>query len=156
MATSHSNRKTFLAILTVGGLLLWGCSGVLRALLFPENVYFTAGTVEELPERFRGWVPPEATAIRLRTYQSAYWITAESRCKEPNAIRWASSINCPLGSQWGISKLPDHSLPADQLGFISVPNDKERYSWSSGGRGARISLVYDRKTTTLYLLKNSG
>ena len=156
MSTTYSNRSKSLALVAISGLLLWTCRGVFQTVFFPQYQYFTANSLQELPEEFRHWAPPEATSIRVRTYQSGYWITSESQCNECDAVRWAASINHPLDSLADIPDVPDHSLPADQLGFISIPIDKERYCWRQPQAGGRTSLVYDRNTKTLYVIKNSG
>ena len=159
--SSQSERKhtrrvwTILAIAAVMTMaLLWPARNVLREILFPENAYYSADTRTDLPERFHDWVPPNATSIRLRTYQSAWWITVESNCSESDAVAWAISIQHPLDSEGNVPQLPDHSLPPEQLGFISVPTDHERYLWHAGQGGRVSNLVYDRESETLYLLQS--
>jgi len=126
----------------------------LRELLFPENAYYDAKTAAEIPERFQAYIPNDASGIRLRTYQSAWWITVESSCNEEDATNWAISINRPLDSKGQVPELPDHSLPADELGFIPVTNVADRYLWHVGRQGNVSNIVYDRKTQRLYYLQS--
>ncbi|QDT08019.1 hypothetical protein K227x_64490 [Rubripirellula lacrimiformis] len=134
--------------------LLWPVRNILRELFFPENAYFTATTATDLPERFRRYVPEDATAIRLRTYQSAWWVTVESHCSESEAAGWAESIDHSLDSKGAVPELPDHSLPAHQLGFFPVANDQQRFVWHSGSHGRVSNVIYDRETETLYFLQS--
>lgn len=134
--------------------ILWPVRNILLETFFPENAYFSASTVSELPERFRDYVPKNATNIRLRTYQSSWWITVESTCSEPDATHWALSHDRTLGSDGRVPDLPDHSLPPNQLGFVPVANDHERYLWHSGNYGNISDIVYDRETQRLYYLQS--
>jgi len=134
--------------------ILWPARNILREVFFPENSYFTATIASELPERFQDYVPKNATAICLRTYQSAWWITVESTCSESDAKNWALSFNRTLGSTGNVPELPDHSLPAHQLGFVPIVTNHERYIWHSGNQGNISNIVYDRETQRLYYLQS--
>jgi hypothetical protein len=126
----------------------------LRDAFFPQNIYFNASSPEQLPKRFHDYVPVNASDIRLRTYQSAWWVTVESTCKEVDAATWALSINRPLDSNGQIPELPDHSLPANELGFVPITNTPNRYLWHVGNQGNVSNVVYDRKTKRLYYLQS--
>lgn len=142
----------FVAMSAVG--IAFISQSFLREVLFPESRYFTATNSEKLPKRFQVYVPVSASDIRLRTYQSAWWITVESTCTEADAANWALSINRPLDSKGAIPDLPDHSLPAHELGFVPITNVPDRYVWHVGSQGNVSNIVYDRKTQRLYYLKS--
>ncbi len=153
-------RYSFRSLLVVVGgsaiLVAIASQTFVRDVLFPENQYFTADSATELPERFQPYVPERARDIRLRTYQSAWWITAESTCAESEATDWAASINRPLDTRGKIPELPDHSVPAHELAFVQITNQPDRYLWHFGDGGHVSNVVYDRKTRRLYYLQSAN